>query len=143
MAAKPETRLIERVHRALDGSIYREKTNNPYRAGMPDVYYEGSGTQAMAWVEYKYRPTKFKAYSSFEEILALATPIQQRWIVRCSRNATKVAMIVGFNDGTAVFCSAGAMKPVTCVKSKDIAHELENYIYAHNWAHLVETDNVG
>lgn len=120
MPAKPETRLIQRVHRALDPSVYAEKTNNPYRAGIPDVYYEGPTRLGMAWVEYKYRPTNFKAYTTWDEMFALASAHQQRWMARAHGNSKKVGMVVGFKDLNAMFCYYGCT-PIVCPNSQSIA----------------------
>lgn len=127
MPAKPETNLIQRVHRALDSSIYAEKTNNPYRAGMPDVYYEGKGPSAMAWIEYKFRPVKPRMYT-FEQAFELATAHQQKWMRRAMRNGKKVAMIIGFKDSLEAIFVTPALKS-WCTTTAQIAEHIYDCVY--------------
>lgn len=99
MAAKPETRLIERVHRALSAHVYREKTANPYRGGTPDCYYERAHNNIL-WVEYKYKPTQGRRILWDEAVTKLCSPKQKLWLERADDNGVPVAVITGFNDKT-------------------------------------------
>jgi len=94
VALKPESRFIATVHKKLPSTIYREKTNNPFRSGMPDVYYEGS--RGIAWVEYKYLAQARKHFTP------ALTKLQALWLQRaCTHNCT-VAVIVGSPEGAMV-----------------------------------------
>jgi len=98
MAVKPENAYIARVKRVLHAGVYAEKTNNPYRGGTPDMYYEGD--RAALWVEYKWYPktpdtinlcdTKSKPCLSY---------LQQQWLRRSHANGRRVAVVVGTPDG--------------------------------------------
>lgn len=87
---KPENQLIASVHKWLDPAIYREKTANPYRRGMPDVYYEAQGT--VLWAEYKWFPRETSRAVDLRNHL---TPNQQAWLERAHGHGIPVAVIVG------------------------------------------------
>lgn len=124
MAAKPETRLTQRVHKYIVDLFY-EKTNNPYNSGTPDVYYEGSGPTAMAWIEYKYVTVKPRYYT-WEEALNLCTTLQRNWLERARRSGKKVGIIVGFSDATSVFIRPN-MAPVLG-KATLMAEKITDYV---------------
>ena len=88
---KPETRFISRVHRGLDRRVYREKTANPFRRGMPDVYYEGDA--GILWAEYKWLPTVRNRFTPG------LSELQRQWLIRAHRNGHTVAVIVGCPEG--------------------------------------------
>ena len=88
---KPENQFIAKIHKRLPSLIYREKTNNRFRAGMPDVYYEGP--QDMLWAEYKYLPTARKTFTPD------LTKLQANWLRRAHANGRNVAVIVGSPAG--------------------------------------------
>jgi len=91
MAAKPETTFINLVHKHLPASIYREKMNNPYRSGTPDVYYEGKGHKRgnVLWVEYKWIPYKI-------------SPLQLKWLTRAHNNGLLAWVVVGWRESPRV-----------------------------------------
>lgn len=86
---KPENVFISAVHRHLPDWIHREKTNNPYRRGMPDVYYEASG--ASLWLEYKWLVKPVNAIHPNR----LLTPNQLQWLRRAYSNKQNVAVVIG------------------------------------------------
>ena len=97
MAAKPETRLYQRINNKLSITTTAEKTHNPYRAGIADFYYDtphGDG-----WCEYKYQPTKFKVFTFDEAFEKLLSSNQRRWMKQRKDNGRRVCIIVGFKDG--------------------------------------------
>lgn len=96
MATKPENRFRGKVHAKLDERVYQEKTNNPYRGGTPDDYYEGESN--ILWVEYKYVPKIPKVLNMSK----LVTALQNRWLTRAHRNNKPTAVIVGFEAGVLV-----------------------------------------
>lgn len=99
MARKPENSFIERVNSKLHPDVYHEKTNNPYRRGMPDVYYEGK--KEILWIEYKFIDHIPKAIMPKD----LLTANQYGWLMRNWENNKNCACIVGFPhpDGGVIF----------------------------------------
>lgn len=87
---KPENRFISQVHKHLPELVYREKTNNPYRGGTPDVYYEGS--RDILWVEYKFKQSLPKT------VKLKLTKLQLRWLHRCYGNGKNCWVILGWKD---------------------------------------------
>lgn len=70
MSKKPETTFIASVHKHLPKELHREKMNNPYSSGTPDVYY--SGMKADLWIEYKFIP-RIPAHDTTEIKIDLST----------------------------------------------------------------------
>jgi hypothetical protein len=92
MSAKPENSFIHGVHRYV--TCYKEKMNNPYRGGTPDVYYEGN--RNCLWVEYKFilvpaRDTSF--------ILPELSDLQKHWLRRCHANTGRARVVIGCKAG--------------------------------------------
>jgi hypothetical protein len=85
---KQENYFIKCVHDKLRAyKVYWEKTHNPYRAGLPDVWY--SGPRGDLWVEYKYMttfPSKFRVG---------LTALQHKWLEERYKEGRNVAVIVG------------------------------------------------
>ena len=91
---KPETRYTAAVHRALkpiQGDLYFEKTNNPYRGGIPDFYYEERNA---FWVEYKWLPSLPRV-----QFTPSLSELQKRWLLRNFGNGHQPAVIVGTPKG--------------------------------------------
>ena len=107
MAAKPETRFIARVHKKLDKEVYREKTNNPYRGGTPDCYYEGP--LDICWAEYKY----LQRIPGVVDVRKLLSDLQYRWLDRATTNNKTTLVIVGCDGGGAI------LRHITPPLSKD------------------------
>ena len=131
MAQKPESRYILRVARHLESCVAREKTNNPYRAGIPDVYYEGN--KANLWVEFKWYPRR-------PEVIDLRdqkkkphqTTLQQNWLKRSAGNGQLVAVISGTPDGGIILPGLAwdcliQVKPEHLLSPKEVAA----WIYRH------------
>lgn len=104
MPVKPETQLIKHVHDrllAMDDAVYPEKTHNPYRAGIPDVYYDYPGHDM--WVEYKYLdklPPKIAvAHDPTNTVKPLMTALQCRWGERAHHNGRIFRTVVGIGGG--------------------------------------------
>jgi hypothetical protein len=93
---KPESRFIQKLHKKLSPKVHREHTNNPYRRGMPDVYYEGD--RDCLWVEYKYLPRASRVLHPHKVL----TELQQHWIRRAAHNNRPCAVIVGSPGGVVV-----------------------------------------
>ena len=93
---KPESRFIARLHKRLPSEVYAEHTHNPYRRGIPDVYYEAVG--GCLWAEYKYLPRASKVIHP----LKLLSAHQQQWLLRAIRNNRRCAVIIGSPGGVIV-----------------------------------------
>jgi len=104
---QPETRLHRRVNAHLPGWVHAEKTNNPYRAAMPDFYYEGPGV--VAWIEYKNLaawPVRATTPVSVAKHCSKRTwPRQRIWLGRAHRNGVLAAVFFGVPGGVAVLDS--------------------------------------
>jgi len=98
LARKPENTYIARVHRHLDEAVYREKTNNPYRGGTPDVLYEGNKDNL--WIEYKWFDTLPPLVELVDKKLSR---LQQSWLRRCHGNERPCAVIVGCPSGGIIY----------------------------------------
>lgn len=95
MSAKPETTFIASIHRKLDSHVYRVKMNNPYAAGIPDVWY--SGVERDLWVEYKYLSTDPK--TRIVDPTTLLSALQLDWLNCRHAEGRNVAVIIGCPAG--------------------------------------------
>lgn len=96
MSTKPENNFIRGVHKYLVDT-YAEKMCNPFRAGIPDVWY--SGFKADLWIEYKY--VKKPAAVLIPDL----SPIQLRWITLRKKEGRSVWVIVGMPGGGTIIKS--------------------------------------
>lgn len=94
----PENRYIQAVGRRLPPSVYAEKTNNPYRRGTPDMYYEGN--RDCLWVEYKWKKEVPK--QGVSPVLLLSS-LQADWLNRAFNNGRSVAVIIGTPEGGLIY----------------------------------------
>ena len=93
-----ENAFIQLVHAKLDSSVYREKTNNPFRSGMPDVYYEGP--KGILWVEYKWIKALWNADRPRADICKTRSWIaQHRWLDRATQHGVRAFVVVGVGQG--------------------------------------------
>lgn len=107
MASKPESSFIQGVHRHLP-TVYKEKMNNPYRGGTPDVWY--SGNLGDLWVEYKCLPRIPK----HANILPDLSPNQQLWIADRYAEGRNVIVVVGVEkDGGVIYEDKAWMQPLS------------------------------
>lgn len=97
MSSKAENTFIAGVHKYLPLAIYREKTNNPYRGGTPDVYYEH---RRMMWAEYKFIEVP-KRDSTV--IVPELSELQRAWLQRNWKAGHRPLVIVGHAGGGVVF----------------------------------------
>lgn len=108
MSQKPENVFINSVHQKFGGpKPYFEKTNNPWRAGTPDVYYSGSKSEL--WIEYKFLPKIPKS----AEILPDLTPRQRRWLNERFNEGRNVAVVLGTPDGGVIYRNKEWMNPLS------------------------------
>lgn len=107
MASKPETSFIQGVHKHLPRT-YKEKMNNPYRGGTPDVWY--SGNKGDLWIEYKCIPRiPIKA-----NILPDLSPNQQIWLSHRHADGRDVLVVVGVaKGGGVIYEHLDWMQPLT------------------------------
>ena len=108
MSTKPETSFIASVHKKFGVSKpYFEKTNNPFRAGTPDVYY--SGEAGALWVEYKFIPRIPRS----TEILPDLSARQSRWLNDRFAEGRNVAVVLGTPDGAVIYRDLEWCKPLS------------------------------
>lgn len=93
MAQKPETRFSKTLHDLFPETTYVEKTNNPFRGGVPDFYYEFGAGQIM-WCEHKFY-TRLPPVMNLVESEKL-TSLQNRWLKRSFYNGNSTCVLVGF-----------------------------------------------
>ena len=100
----PENRFIQRVHKHLSRSVYREKMHNPYRGGTPDMWYSGPGGDV--WVEYKWQKVPRSGV-----IAPDLSPLQLKWIIGRLSEGRNVAVMVGTPKGGALCLSMALQQP--------------------------------
>lgn len=94
MTAKPETLFSKRLHKRFTQPVYYEKTNNPFRGGIPDFYYEGI-FPGILWAEHKF----WKTVPRIITPESIVSPLQWRWIQRAHNNNVPIVTIVGYKEG--------------------------------------------
>jgi len=98
MAVKPENRFAKTLFSKLNSRIRFEKTNNPYRAGMPDYYMEGPS--GILWVEVKWISEPWIKDLEASKICKTASWTKQRqWLSIAHGNNVNTAVIVGVSSG--------------------------------------------
>ena len=108
MSAKPETTFIGSIHKKFGSNKpYFEKTNNPWRAGMPDVYY--SGVVGCLWVEYKF----ISRIPRSSAILPNLSMQQHRWLADRFAEGRNVAVVLGTPKGGIVYRDMEWCKPLS------------------------------
>ena len=90
-----ENTFIKRINKYVVS--YKEKTNNPYRGGTPDVYYED---KKHLWIEYKFVVVPKRKQTLVKINLS---ELQKLWLKRCHENTGRARVIVGCKSGGAVF----------------------------------------
>ena len=106
MSRKPETTLIAGVNKFLPAGVHCEKTNNPYRKGMADVWY--SAFPCDLWVEYKWLPRIPK-----KPFLADLSVLQLNWLRDRYNEGRNVAVIVGCPNGVIILRNLSWEQPTT------------------------------
>jgi uncharacterized protein YlzI (FlbEa/FlbD family) len=100
MSSKPETTFIGSVHKHLPIELYHMKNNNPYTAGVPDVWYSGVGGDL--WVEYKFIEIP-KRPDTVIDLIDGKNPaishLQQDWLKKRDAQGRDVGVIVGCKEG--------------------------------------------
>src|SRR5574343_966426 len=98
MTQKTETTFSNLLHSKLSPEIYYEKTNNPYRRGMPDFYYESKGP--ILWAEHKYILKPWNKDRIASDICPSSSwSTQRRWLVRAHQNGKQAIVIIGVGSG--------------------------------------------
>ncbi|MDQ3273755.1 MAG: hypothetical protein M3Q39_01665 [Actinomycetota bacterium] len=98
MAAKPESTYTQSINRQkVLKETYYEKTNNPFRSGIADMWY--SGERGDLWVEYKYEPSLPK----IKEYRPDLSPRQVKWLGDRHDEGRKVAVILGLPEGGVIY----------------------------------------
>jgi hypothetical protein len=114
MATKPENQFRSSVHRYISKRVYQEKTNNTYRGGIPDDYYESNGKPGSLWVEYKYTPKiQRELCLTAKHAKPKLSALQEEWLDRAYRNGQQVAVIIGCPKGGVILTDREWLKPIT------------------------------
>lgn len=87
---KQENVFIGKVNKKLDPRVHVDKMSNPFRAGIPDCYYEGS--RGILWAEYKWLTV---ISSNLEPWASPNWPRQKAWLCRAWQNFVHTCVIVG------------------------------------------------
>lgn len=122
---KPESVFLNSVRSKLPKTVYCMKTNNPFIAGIPDLWV--SGNKADLWAEGKWMkklPTVLNLRTGKKPMLSV---LQQEWLRERHREGRHVAVIVGSPDGCVVMDGIEWDKP--CATNKKITRqELADWI---------------
>lgn len=101
MAQGPENRMLSRLKPGLAKytPCFIEKTNNPFRRGIPDWYVEGEAA-CSGWIEAKFWsiqriPTDMDIGPIVRGKLS---EHQKKWLRRAHDNQQKIAVLCGFPD---------------------------------------------
>ena len=99
------------IHKHLPASIYRCKMNNPYTAGIPDVWY--SGISGDLWVEYKFIPRN----PTCGTVRFTLSELQKHWLEQRQSEGRNVAIVIGCPAGGVVVKPPTYELPVTSFNS--------------------------
>ena len=95
---KKETTFSNRLHKTGLFQYHIEKTNNPFRRGTPDFYYEGP--QGLLWAEHKWEDIPIQKYRPPEKLdSSKSWPLQLAWLRRAHSNHKPTAVIIGLPKG--------------------------------------------
>ena len=94
MSAKPETTFTRSVNKHLPKEVYYMKNNNIYCAGVPDVWYSGTGGDL--WVEYKFVVIPKRPDTVVKVELS---ELQKTWLRDRDAEGRDVGVIVGCAEG--------------------------------------------
>lgn len=103
MAKKPEANFVNRIHRKLDvgPDFHKQAMGLTSMNGTPDYYYEGCS--GVLWVEYKWYPQEPLCVDLHDtKIKPHLSKLQQRWLVRASRNGVSIAVVAGYPGGCVI-----------------------------------------
>lgn len=95
MATKPENVFVNNIKKHLPAGVYSMKNNNPFTAGVADVWY--SGVAGDIWIEYKWLPKQPK--TTFRPALS---QLQIKWLRERHIEGRNIAVVVGCPDGAII-----------------------------------------
>jgi hypothetical protein len=96
MASKPETVFLNSVRNKLPRGLYNMKNNNPFVAGVPDLWVSGNKD---LWSEAKWFPKMKPTFDLRAGKKPILSVLQQEWI-RCRHNEGRnVSVIIGSPQG--------------------------------------------
>lgn len=95
--SKPENNYIRSVNKLLPPKLHFEKTNNPFRRGMADLWY--SGLMSDLWTEYKW----IEYLPNSTSISPALSPMQRRWLNARHSEGRVVSVILGTRDGGVIY----------------------------------------
>jgi len=125
--AKPERNFINRIHRKIKPTLFKQGMGLTSTNGTPDYYYEGS--EGALWVEYKWYPEEPEAIDLCDtKKKTHLSMLQQNWLGRASRNLVRVAVVAGYPKGCIVLLGKQYLSQHTASKR----FLIEN----HKWTEL-------
>lgn len=99
--AKPERNFINRIHRKIKPTLYKQAMGLTSTNGTPDYYYEG--LKGALWVEYKWYPEEPEAIDICDtKKKTHLSMLQQNWLERANANGVNVAVVAGYPKGCVV-----------------------------------------
>ncbi len=97
MGVKPESQFISNVHKYLPYFVHCENMHNPYRAGVPDVWYDSPYNDI--WVEYKWFQKVPPTFNLVHDNRNGLSALQYQWIMRAHNNGRRVFVVAGAKFG--------------------------------------------
>jgi hypothetical protein len=129
--AKPERNFINRIHRKIKPTLYKQAMGLTSTNGTPDYYYEG--LNGALWVEYKWYPEEPEAINVCDtKKKTHLSMLQQNWLMRANTNDVRVAVVAGYPKGCVVLLGKMWMTSITTRKG----FLIEN----HKWTELEWAD---
>ncbi len=111
--AKPERNFINRIHRKIQPTLYKQAMGLTSTNGTPDYYYEGAELSEL-WVEYKWYPEEPKEIDLCDtKKKTHLSMLQQNWLERANGNNVNVAVVAGYPKGCVVLLGGQWLSAVT------------------------------
>lgn len=133
--AKPERNFINRIHRKIKPTLFKQAMGLTSTNGTPDYYYEGS--LGAIWVEYKFFPVEpmgqFDLCDTKQKIHL--SKLQQIWLERANDNGVDVAVVAGYPKGCVVLLD-DEWKSANTTSNRFL---IKNYKWTeHEWAQQLD-----
>jgi hypothetical protein len=133
--AKPERNFINRIHRKIKPTLFKQAMGLTSTNGTPDYYYEGR--DGALWVEYKFFPVEpqgqFDLCDTNQKIHL--SKLQQVWLARASKNKVRVAVVAGYPKGCVVLLGKQYL-PIHTASKRFL---IENHKWTeHEWAEYLD-----
>ena len=112
MSTKPETTFLNSIRKKLPHQLYVMKNNNPFAAGIPDLWV--SGHKDDLWLEGKWFSKKPKTtYNLTANKKPILSVIQQDWLRKRFEEGRNVCVLIGCPDGCVILTHLDWTRPQT------------------------------